>query len=91
MGYEQEEIAHVPPGGSWPKIRVVTPPFNFRPFDAGLSMTFIQSVVAAIERPFVCEVFNLGESSTLSLRELVESIEEVSEKGEDSTDAVAAR
>jgi UDP-glucuronate 4-epimerase len=38
----------------------------------------IQGLVAAIDRPFDFEVFNLGESFCVSLRELVESIEKVS-------------
>jgi UDP-glucuronate 4-epimerase len=38
----------------------------------------IQGLVAAIDRPFDFEVFNLGESFCVTLRELVESIERVS-------------
>jgi UDP-glucuronate 4-epimerase len=38
----------------------------------------IQGVMAAIDRPFAFEVFNLGESSTVTLKELVELLEEVS-------------
>jgi UDP-glucuronate 4-epimerase len=38
----------------------------------------IQGVLAAISRPYPFEVFNLGESFCVSLREMVESIENVS-------------
>ena len=38
----------------------------------------IQGVLAAIDRPFPFEVFNLGESSTVTLKQLVELLEEVS-------------
>ena len=40
----------------------------------------IQGVVAALDRPFDFEVFNLGESFCINLRELVESIEKVSHR-----------
>lgn len=38
----------------------------------------IQGVLAAIERPLPFEVFNLGESSVVTLRQLVEAIEDLS-------------
>ncbi len=37
----------------------------------------IDGIMAVLERPFPYEVFNLGESSTVTLRELVETLERV--------------
>src|SRR5262249_13651379 len=38
----------------------------------------IQGVVAAIDRPFDFELFNLGESTTVTLSELVRLLEDIS-------------
>jgi UDP-glucuronate 4-epimerase len=40
----------------------------------------IQGVLASIDNPYAFEVFNLGESTTVSLKELLETLEEVTGK-----------
>ena len=51
---------------------------NPEPPKSLICRSFFAGVLASLDRPFPFEIFNLGESATVSLRSLIDTLERVS-------------